>query len=625
VDTTSPTNPTAGHIYSNSGKTTEYASGSWGNASAPYLTWSGAADNEGGSGLKQYRLYFGTSASADPMTTSGVLAVGYYEHIHVGANGAEQNLTVPSALTNGQTYYFKVLTQDNDLNWTDSATTLLSYKYDVDNPTIVDSINISPVGCSIASTFDFTWDASADVTSGIQDYQYKKGSSGTITSNGDSTTLSIAPYQEGDNVLYIRSRDMGGNTSDWQSAVFCSTASAHIIDGPTVTAGPSSLSVVWVSSKQTTSYVQVYQGNTYVSEQGLTDYSILHTVNTIGLEPSTAYRYRLRWTDQYGNLGESDWYETTTKNAPSVSNMNLDMLTPTSYNVSWDFSEDCSPVIMYGIGNYDGLLSINGYSSAFSQKLENLISGSNYKLRIKGITRDGYTFYSDSYPFSTPPIPIVSNLRFEPIEDQPESALRVTWTTNIPTTSSVHYGALGGSTKEISNTDMNQSHELEIPTLLDNTTYSIYVTGMDQFGNVAISDINTVTTKDDTRPPMITDLVIETSNQGTGEGSRSQLVISWKTDELATSQVEYGEGSSSDSYTNKTQEDATLQNTHMIIIGNLDPSRVYHLRAVSKDKAGNLGYSLDNAYITKKKTESIFDIIIDTLTRAFSWLKFLNK
>ena len=171
---------------------------------------------------------------------------------------------------------------------------------------------------------------------------------------------------------------------------------------------------------------------------------------------------------------------------------------------------------------------------------------------------------------------------------------------------------------------MVTSHEILITNLADNTEYRFYVYGRDELGNEVKSDTALLKSSDDTRPPKITDLMIETSNIGTGEGSSSQLIISWKSDELATSQVEYGEGSASPSYTNKTGEDATLKNSHMIIIGNLDTSKVYHLRAVSKDKAGNSGFSLDNAYITKKKTESIFDIIMRIFLKAFGWIDFLK-
>ena len=84
--------------------------------------------------------------------------------------------------------------------------------------------------------------------------------------------------------------------------------------------------------------------------------------------------------------------------------------------------------------------------------------------------------------------------------------------------------------------------------------------------------------------------------------SVSQLIISWNTDEPATSQVEYGDGTGID-YSQKTQEDSNLTINHLVIIPNLTSSKVYHLRALSNDKANNQGKSIDTVTITPKQTD----------------------
>ena len=63
---------------------------------------------------------------------------------------------------------------------------------------------------------------------------------------------------------------------------------------------------------------------------------------------------------------------------------------------------------------------------------------------------------------------------------------------------------------------------------------------------------------------------------------------------------------------------------HMIVIGNLSPSKVYHLRALSKDKADNLGTSLDLVTITPKITDSAFGLVVTNLQEAFGFLGGLN-
>ena len=95
--------------------------------------------------------------------------------------------------------------------------------------------------------------------------------------------------------------------------------------------------------------------------------------------------------------------------------------------------------------------------------------------------------------------------------------------------------------------------------------------------------------------------------------------MSYKTDEPTTSQVEYGEGTSQN-YGQKSQEDTILSNNHIVIISGLTPSKVYHLRAISKDKESNIGYSIDKVVVTSASSENAFDLAINNLISIFSFL-----
>ena len=93
-------------------------------------------------------------------------------------------------------------------------------------------------------------------------------------------------------------------------------------------------------------------------------------------------------------------------------------------------------------------------------------------------------------------------------------------------------------------------------------------------------------------------------------------MVSWTSDESATAQVEYGEGTGS-VYPQKTQEDASLVSNHTVVISKLTPSKVYHLRVLSKDKAGNVGESIDIVSIAPKATENALDIVFSSLKSIF--------
>jgi len=237
-DGSSPTNPTVFTAYNSSSKTIQLDSGNWYSYDQPYFEWLGAQDFE--SGVAGYYVYWGTDPNADPLTA------GTYQ-THRENQESVQNYTVVSNLTLGETYYLRLRTKNNAGLFSDPQT-FFTYKFDNQPPDPPEYINVSPLGCSTTSTFTFTWPEVSDAHSGFAGFEYKLGSQGTVQWAGNVTELEASPYQEGDNVLYIRSKDNVGNTSSWQTAIFCSTGVAQIIDGPYVTAGPSSITVSWISS-----------------------------------------------------------------------------------------------------------------------------------------------------------------------------------------------------------------------------------------------------------------------------------------------------------------------------------------------------------------------------------------
>ena len=166
-------------------------------------------------------------------------------------------------------------------------------------------------------------------------------------------------------------------------------------------------------------------------------------------------------------------------------------------------------------------------------------------------------------------------------------------------------------------------HQMLVRGLFPDTTYVIRVSGRDVIGNEATSEILRFTTATDTRPPLISDVVVEGANipqvSSTAQQSSAQLIVSWTTDEPATSQVEYAEGTGA-VYTQVSQEDQTLAYNHVVIISGLTPSKVYHLRAISKDAASNEAKSIDVVTITPKATDNAFDLVITNLREVFSFL-----
>ncbi|OGS27734.1 MAG: hypothetical protein A2297_00305 [Elusimicrobia bacterium RIFOXYB2_FULL_48_7] len=92
----------------------------------------------------------------------------------------------------------------------------------------------------------------------------------------------------------------------------------------------------------------------------------------------------------------------------------------------------------------------------------------------------------------------------------------------------------------------------------------------------------------DTTPPVISLVLAQNITQ-------TAAVITWTTDEPATSLVEYG---SSANYNKTTTLDSSLATTHSMAITNLVATSVYHYRVISRDTFGNETASVDYTFTT---------------------------
>ena len=222
--------------------------------------------------------------------------------------------------------------------------------------------------------------------------------------------------------------------------------------------------------------------------------------------------------------------------------------------------------------------------------------------------------------FETLPRPKVSNVRIQQVRGSAQTIMLVTWATNKETSSIVTYypdGRPEEAKDEVNVKLVKGEHRVMLKSLQPQTPYVLVVKGQDKAGNEALSDPQRFTTATDTRPPQVIDVNVEGTvsvkkSESSDEQAEAQIIVSWTTDEASTSQVEYGEGTGSN-YPQKTGQDDNLVTNHTVIISGLTPSKVYHLRVVSRDKAGNVGNSIDTVAITPKATANALDLVITSL------------
>jgi len=344
------------------------------------------------------------------------------------------------------------------------------------------------------------------------------------------------------------------------------------------------------------------------------------------LPPGTKYYFKVKWTDEDGNTGESDESSFTTQPPPSTEE-------PTARNVGLT-----SAVIEFVTRNASKVKLYYGESSAFGGikeiitstaentqvvELSDLKDATKYYYKINTLDIDGTEYEGEIHSFETLPRPAISNVIVQQINGTAKTTLLVRWTTNTAISSIVTYYPTAAPQQAVDEVNVSLeagAHQMILFNLEPETAYSLVIRGLDVAGNEAVSGVQQITTSADTRPPQISDLKAESEIIGTGEEATAQLIVSYKTDEPSTSQVEYGEGTGA-TYSQKSQQSGTPTNNHLIIISGLSPGKVYHLRSVSTDSAGNEAFSIDKVVVTPKATENALDLVVNNLVGIFSFLK----
>jgi hypothetical protein len=386
--------------------------------------------------------------------------------------------------------------------------------------------------------------------------------------------------------------------------------------------------ISWSTNRTADSRIQygTSSGDYFDEEPSKSEQVTSHSINLTNLEPGKKYYFVAKWTDEDGNTGISDEQTFETEPAPEVSSVEVSNISINSALVSFVSSNSASVTLQYGESTAFGgstTIATSSEESTYTISLVGLKDSTQYYLRLVSKDSEDDEYESDSYTFTTLPRPQISNPTIQQIPGVAQPAMLVSWDTNTDISSVITYypSATPANARDQVNVERKAGrHKMIIRGLLPQTPYSLVISGRDAVGNEAITDPLTITTATDTRAPKISDLRVEGSTSSgssdSGQQAKSQLVISWTTDEPATSQVEFGEGTGT-TYSQTTQEDSNLTYNHMVIISELTPSNVYHLRALSKDEAGNVSESIDKVTITPKATDNALDLVITNLQEAF--------
>ena len=184
------------------------------------------------------------------------------------------------------------------------------------------------------------------------------------------------------------------------------------------------------------------------------------------------------------------------------------------------------------------------------------------------------------------------------------TAATISWSTDEPADTQIEYGTTTAyGTFTTLDSALITVHSQSLNGLLNGTLYHYRVLSRDAAGNLTVSGDHTLTTSSspDVTPPVISGI---TASNVTGTGA----VVTWGTDEGATSLVEYG---TTTAYGAFSPMGTTLVTSHSRTLSGLSNGVTYHYRVISRDAAGNSRTSGDRTFTTTTAADTAGPVISD--------------
>lgn len=529
---------------------------------------------------------------------------------------------------------FYVVAKDNTVNYATASS--VTFTANTSAPGMPLETDIADVSIKATSSWRLaiTWEKPTNTGAGVASYKIFRSTDNNnfnqiATSSGTSyvdSGLSQTKYY-----YKIRACDSANNCGAF-GATAQATPTGKFTTPASITAQPSisgvstkKATVKWSTDRVSDSKISLgtisgaYEPFQVASLDQVTD----HKVELANLTPGTTYFAKATWTDEDGNTGYSSEFSFRTAPAPSTQEVTATRVSLNSAQISFTSVSAARVVVQFGKSDsFGGIreMSTSLSKSSYVTELTGLDDGNKYFYRLNTFDTEGNEYVGSTvFSFTTPPRPRVNNLQFQPVEGEPTSTQKVSWSTNVPATSLVRLTSSAIPAKEYTDPGMKTEHEVIIRDLIDDTEYSLTAESRDSDGNLALSDIQSLKTALDTRPPKIFDISIETTIKGTGTESRGQVIVSWKTDEPATSQVAYGEGSQTTVFNNKTSRDDSLSTEHIVIVSDLPTSRVYSVQPLSEDKGRNMSEGKISSAIIGRASDSVLTVVLNSMKRIFGF------
>jgi len=272
------------------------------------------------------------------------------------------------------------------------------------------------------------------------------------------------------------------------------------------------------------------------------------------------------------------------------------------------------------VGNTDQLVKNHAVT------LYNLNPGTVYHYQLRSKAEFGSEARSYDYSFKTNLEEIKITSFFTTIIDDQTAVFK--WVTNKPADTKLKYAPYHGNvlaineSKTIKNNVQSVIHEIKIDNLVGGTFYDVELSSMDLKGNITNESLLHFSTREDDLAPILSNIKTD-STVFLDRSSKTQTIISWLTNEPATSRVYYEAGvhGANAELKEKTDLNTNYTKEHVMVITKFKPGIVYSFRVESIDSGGNVSKSSPHTFMTAKKKESIIQIIMNILENTFGWMK----
>ncbi|MFZ4856189.1 MAG: DUF1566 domain-containing protein [Desulfuromonadaceae bacterium] len=410
----------------------------------------------------------------------------------------------------------------------------------------------------------------------------------------------------------------------------------RIVEGPmAVNTTDTGVSIIWKTDKPATSGVSWNDGTLH-GVLADTDQTTSHSIIVTGLAASTLYSYVVSSRDDFGNDPVlSDTKDFTTKPSTAPNPPPVITLQPVVINVNhqmaliyWETDEQADSVIEYGLssalGTTDAKAELN---TRHNRPLTGLQAGMKYYYRVASKDAAGNgptysaigTFTTDDHDKGKAPVVTVAPKIIHKDDDKGV----VYWETDEPCDTVVEHGEGSELTDRHSDGEKVNKHQATITNLKANTSYNVRVSCTDTDGHRVEAKAGTPSTfvafnmgnilsdaminatgatgfvtqsQPDTTAPVITENPAATFITGT------QATITWTTDEIADSQVNYNPTGQA---LTLTAGDITKVFSHSIVLTNLTPETVYSFTVTSTDPSGNPVSSSTISFSTTVLTRTV--------------------